>query len=108
MCTINGESYPNEWIKDEKILKYYFYGIKVAGEKRFSTEYEDNKAIIYARNNYPIYAFVREDKKNKFQCKGEFVLLETGEDKDGAMYFILNKKDNLGVKIYSLSVLYHL
>ncbi|MBU3217793.1 hypothetical protein LL033_09960 [Clostridium estertheticum] len=66
----------NQWIKEEKILKYYFYGIKVAGEKRFSTEYEDNKPIILARNKYPIYAFVREDKKTNFNSKGSLYCLK--------------------------------
>lgn len=105
LCTINGDSYPNEWIEENNILKYYFFGRKTSkGIKEFSTEYEDNKVILESKDKYPIYAFVRNNKKNKFKFEGKFKLLEIGSDIDGAMYFILNKENNNNAEVSLLKI----
>lgn len=103
LCTINGNSYPNEWIEKNDVLKYYFFGIKTSKDiKVFSAEYKDNRAIIESKGKYPIYTFVRNNKKEKFKFEGEFKLLDIGSDIDGAMYFILSKAS---IKNSNLSLL---
>lgn len=104
LCTINGESYANEWLDNGSALKYYFYGLKQNGVKKFSPDYQDNQAVINSKGNYPIYAFVRNKSGELFNFEGQFELMDISEDIDGAMYFILNKGRNSSHSITRIAV----
>lgn len=105
LCTINGESYQNEWIEYDNVLKYYLYGTTVNGKKKFSTDYKSNQAVINSKDKYPIHTFVRNKKTEKFRYKGEYNFYDVSSDLDGAMYFILEKSNskNTNIKISEIS-----
>lgn len=92
LCTFEGTHYPNVWLSPGRILKYYFQGTTVKGRKRFSPEYRSNQAVLHSRrDNYPLFVFTRERPNERYVYAGTFVLVGTGTDADGAMYFVLGK-----------------
>ena len=93
LCTIDGEHYQNEWIEEDSILKYYFYGVTVDGRKRFSPTYKDNEAVLNSPHNYPVFVFSRSRRGERFMYKGEYELIDTSQELDGSMYFILGLKN---------------
>lgn len=104
LCTINGKSYANEWLDNGLALKYYFYGLTQNGVKKFSPDYQDNQSVIKSKNNYPIYAFVRNKSGELFKFEGEFELIDTSKDVDDAMYFILSRAGNEKSSITKITV----
>ncbi|MCK9223168.1 MAG: HNH endonuclease [Limnochordia bacterium] len=105
LCTINGEYYPNEWIEPRKILKYYFFGRKHEGKKRFSPDYQDNRAVLASRGNYPLFVFTRERAGHKFVYQGEYELIDASTDLDGAMYFLLRASGMVeGVSLGAIAI----
>lgn len=98
LCTIGGESYPNEWLSGDKtVLKYYLEGRtdKETGKKTYNLKLPSNKAIIDSRSEgYPLYVFVRDKKGELFHFTGEFLFEKVEENKSkDDYYFILKRKE---------------
>ena len=97
-ATLNNGKYPNQWLSENKLLKYYLKSMKqkVEGfeEKQdvFKESFEDNTAIINSANT-PIYTFVRNTDSGPFTYKGVFKSLGHITDTDGKMWFQLAGAD---------------
>ncbi|MGI2224981.1 HNH endonuclease [Shewanella frigidimarina] len=66
--TLRGGKYQNEWLIEDKLLKYYMKSIN----NDFKESYKDNAAII-SSGSLPIYTFVRLNKADSyFTFKGVF------------------------------------
>lgn len=97
LCTLNGDSYPNQWLNKEKTrLKYYLEGRKQAASpvKIYNEQSSSNQAVINSqRDNYSVHVFTREKKGDLFHYAGPFVFLRVVMEDDGDKYFELG---NLG------------
>ncbi len=84
-ASLEGGTYPNEWIEEPKLLKYYLKSIKGI----FSEQYKANAAII---NNpsIPILTFVRRTKDDLFRFYGYFQFNELIHESNGAKAFLLS------------------
>lgn len=92
-ATLNDGKYPNQWLSENKLLKYYLKSVKRGEVETFKVEYEDNNAIINSGEK-PIYTFVRETSSGWFTYKGVFKYLGHVTDPDGKMWFQLAKADS--------------
>ncbi|ERM57994.1 HNH endonuclease [Vibrio cyclitrophicus] len=92
-ATLNNGKYPNQWLSDDKLLKYYLKSVKRNDVETFKVEYEDNNAIIHSGDK-PIYTFVRNTDSGPFTFKGIFKYLGHVTDSDGKMWFQLAKADS--------------
>ncbi|PKM81988.1 MAG: hypothetical protein CVU89_06515 [Firmicutes bacterium HGW-Firmicutes-14] len=94
LCTIGGESYPNEWLNEDKtLLKYYLEGRtdNQTGKKTYNLNLPSNKAILESNEQgFPLYIFVRDKKGKLFHYAGRF-LFERLEQSKGQedFYFVL-------------------
>ena len=84
--TLSGGKYPNQWISDGDVFKYYLK----SRNGFFREEYVENAAII---NNpeIPVYAFVRDTAEGPFQLAGAFTNVQVHTDSDGSKWFELHK-----------------
>ncbi|WP_417801151.1 HNH endonuclease [Tenacibaculum sp.] len=84
-ATLNDGKYPNEWLSEDKILKYYMKSVGTT----FKESYKDNAAIINSEG-ISIHTFVRSNISNKeFTYKGVFKYLGHITDLDGKKWFKL-------------------
>lgn len=95
LCTIQGDFYKNEWIVEDKILKYYMEGRtdKKTNITIFNENIKSNQAIINSVGKYPLFVFVRNSKKELFTFKGKFTFDSKAEESDDAKYFVLIKEN---------------
>lgn len=91
LCTLFGDNYKNEWISENYILKYFLE----SKNGIYKEEYVGNRSIINSKNNYNIYAFIRNSKKEKFKYAGIFKYEGIDSESDGAKYFVLSRRYNL-------------
>ncbi len=87
-ATINGPHYPNMWIVDQQVLKYYLKAIK----GNFGEHYAPNKAILDNQDK-PIYVFMRYLNNGPFIFEGVFLYGSIHRETDGSKWFELNKSD---------------
>lgn len=98
LCTFNNETYPNEWLDDNKlILKYYLEGRlnKTQGKKIFNKNYKSNRVIIEsAISGYPIHVFTREKKRNPFQYEGKFYFQNVVKETEAKYFELIRVTEN--------------
>lgn len=87
-ATINGLRYPNKWIVDQQVLKYYLKARK--GD--FGEHYAPNEAILHNPDK-PIYVFMRHLDKGPFIFEGIFLYGSIHRETDGSKWFELNKSE---------------
>ncbi|MCL5116700.1 MAG: AAA family ATPase [Firmicutes bacterium] len=99
LCTLHGESYPNEWLNDdETVLKYYWEGHtdNKTGQKSFNPNLSANRAVMDSRTEqYPLYVFTRERRNTLFHYAGEFLFHQSSQDENG-YYFELTRDAAVG------------
>ena len=87
--TLENGKYANEWLEENKILKYYFKN----RANKFKLEYQDNFAIYSTKDtNVPIYVFIKED--TRCVLHGVFKYVRHVEEADGSKWFELEKNDH--------------
>lgn len=91
LCTINGENYPNEWIKKPDTLKYYLERTTRNKIAKYNSSIQSNQAVINSTSEKPIYVFVRENQKEKFTFYGKFISENIVTEADKGMYFVLQR-----------------
>jgi 5-methylcytosine-specific restriction protein A len=87
-ATLNNGKYPNQWLSEDKLLKYYLKSVRRNKKEVFKEEYEDNSAIINS-GKIPIHTFVRSNDSGPFTYKGVFKYIGHIIDTDGKMWFQL-------------------
>jgi len=60
-ATLNGGTYANKWIEQDRRLLYYLKAIK----GKFDEDYQDNRSII-EHPDVPVYVFVRHSRRESF------------------------------------------
>ncbi len=86
--------YPNEWLVENEVLKYYMQSIASSKDKErpnFDINYQRNKAIIES-NNIPIYLF-KKLSKNKYEFSGNYKYSGWVEEKDNSKWFRLERNN---------------
>jgi hypothetical protein len=96
-ATLDGGDYPNEWLKENESLKYYLKSIN----GKHSVDYKEN-AVILNTEYIPIYTFIRKTSEEPFVYQGVFKYHSIGKDKDGALWFELNKWPNESEEVQSV------
>ncbi|MFB3167451.1 HNH endonuclease signature motif containing protein [Neobacillus sp. 179-C4.2 HS] len=87
-ATLENGKYPNEWIMEDKELKYYLYSLK----GKFDPGYKVNQAILNSnQSKVPIYVFIKNDTILTFS--GIFEFININDEEDGSKWFRLRKKD---------------
>jgi 5-methylcytosine-specific restriction protein A len=84
--TLHGGKYPNEWISDGQVLKYYLKSRKGV----FNEVFFENASIIQ-HPDVPVYAFVRATTEGLFNLVGTFRNKEVHTEADGSKWFELRK-----------------
>lgn len=97
-ATLNGGKYNNEWLEENKSLKYYLKSIS----GKFGEHFKANAAIIKSPS-IPIYAFVRQNKGDHYTFQGVFNYASIGSAQDGSKWFVLNKQDDVIRELYKKS-----
>lgn len=89
-ATLSNGRYPNVWLEEGEVLKYYLKSISGT----FGEHFKPNQAIL---NNpsIPIVTFTRDSDKTPFIFRGLFRYQDIVYEKDGGKAFIL-KRDNQG------------
>jgi 5-methylcytosine-specific restriction protein A len=80
--TFSGGKYPNQWISDDDILKYY---LKSRNDV-FDEAYVENSTII-KNPEIPVYAFARNTAEGPFQLVGLFRNAQVHTEQGGAKWF---------------------
>lgn len=91
-ATLSGGVYQNEWLIEDKELKYYFKKVSKDGVDVFKEEYKDNAAIISTGTlDIPIYLFI----KTGTECKlnGVYKYDHHEIEENGAMWAHLKRYD---------------
>jgi 5-methylcytosine-specific restriction protein A len=83
--TLSGGKYPNQWISDDDILKYY---LKSRNDV-FDEAYVENATII-KNPEIPVYAFARNTTQGPFQLVGLFRNAQVHTEQGGAKWFELH------------------
>ena len=85
-ATLSGGRYPNVWIEEPTVLKYYLKSIL----NKFKESYKPNNAII---NNpgLPIVTFTRDSLSSSFVFRGIFRYRRVIPEDSGAKAFVLYK-----------------
>jgi 5-methylcytosine-specific restriction protein A len=85
-ATLRDGTYPNVWLREYDLLKYYLKSIK----GKFGEHYKENKAII-DNPQLPIVTFVRESKADPFVFRGIFTSTNIMREPDGGKAFVLSR-----------------
>lgn len=87
-ATLENGDYPNEWIKENKELKYYMYALR----ENYDPEYKYNEAIINS-NDIPIYVFIKEG--TVCSLNGIYEYIEYVTEENGRRWFRLAKINSM-------------
>lgn len=85
-ATLQDGMYPNRWVEQGEILKYYLKSI--SGE--FGTHFKPNKAIL-TNPDIPVVTFTRASKDFPFVYRGIFKYMSLVAEDNGAKAFILRR-----------------
>ncbi len=106
-ATLESGEYQNEWIEENKRIKYYMQSRKnkKTGKIKFDENHQVNSAIIKS-NNIPIYLFIKL-KKNEYKFVGNYEYVTWIEEKDGSKWFELKRnpifeyKEEIDIDMYN-------
>jgi 5-methylcytosine-specific restriction protein A len=87
-ATLNGSTYPNEWIQKPARLKYY---LKAIGGK-FGEHFKPNNAIL-TMPHLPVVTFVRENSESRFTYYGVYTFDGIHHEVDGSKWFELRNME---------------
>ncbi|MGM0409831.1 MAG: HNH endonuclease [Bacillota bacterium] len=87
-ATLENGDYPNEWITENKELKYYMYALR----GNYDPEYKYNEAIINS-NDIPIYVFIKDG--TVCTLNGIYEYVEYVTEEDGRRWFRLKKANSI-------------
>lgn len=89
-ATLKNGDYPNEWIKENELLKYYMYAIK----EKYDPNYKYNQAIINSED-IPIYVFIKTGTVCKLN--GIFKYEKYVTEENGRKWFKLKRVNSIDV-----------
>jgi 5-methylcytosine-specific restriction protein A len=95
-ATLADGPYPNEWLDEPRILKYYLKSISGV----FGEHFKPNRAIIENRD-IPVVTFTRSSHVGPFVFQGIFCYKNILRELDGSKAFVLTKSISEKQKMYS-------
>ncbi len=98
-ANLSGGPYPNKWIDEPKILKYYLKSISGV----FGEHFKPNRAII-ENKNIPIVTFTRLSDAEQYVFRGIFNYKNILREADGTKSFVLERKSVEKFELYEDSV----
>ena len=89
-ATLSNGPYPNAWVREGEVLKYYLKSIL----GNFGTHFKPNKAII-ENSQLPVVTFTRDSESAPFIFRGIFHYHDMVHEDEGGKAFILRRDDSL-------------
>ncbi|MFJ9534975.1 HNH endonuclease [Herbaspirillum sp. NPDC101396] len=93
-ATLQDGQYPNEWIEEGTLLKYYLKSKREKNSEKanFGEYFKENKAILEVQD-LPILTFSRPSNSGRFVFRGIFKYENIVRQVDGSKAFILRLED---------------